>query len=100
MQDIEITQLFLFQEIGLLRQSILSCEGELRTVSSPAYLAKDRDKAIAEQSVGVHNLLLDVVSCKVQCLFCTYGAKNFSKTRLLDDIIDSHCLLSGLTCQG
>jgi len=38
------------QEIGLLRQSILSCEGELRTVSSPAYLAKDRDKAIAEQS--------------------------------------------------
>ena len=53
MQDIEITQLFLFQEIGLLRQSILSCEGELRTVSSPAYLAKDRDKAIAEQSVGL-----------------------------------------------
>merc|ERR1712179_296920 len=38
------------QEIGLLRQQILSCEGELRTVSSPAYTAKDRDKALAEQS--------------------------------------------------
>ncbi|XP_023348458.1 myosin-6 [Eurytemora carolleeae] len=38
------------QEIGVLRQKILSCEGELRTVSSPAYLAKDRDRAVAEQS--------------------------------------------------
>ena len=33
-----------------------------------SYLAKDMDKAIAKQSVGFHNLLLDVVSCKVQCL--------------------------------
>merc|ERR1712066_1166741 len=38
------------QEIGVLRQQILACEGELRTVSSPAYTAKDRDKAVAEQS--------------------------------------------------
>ena len=37
--------------IASLRQSILACEGELRTVSSPAYTAKDRDKALAEQSV-------------------------------------------------
>ena len=37
--------------IAGLRQSILACEGELRTVSSPAYTAKDRDKALAEQSV-------------------------------------------------
>jgi len=36
--------------IASLRQSILACEGELRTVSSPAYTAKDRDKALAEQS--------------------------------------------------
>ena len=40
------------QEIGVLRQQILACEGELRTVSSPAYTAKDRDKALAEQSVS------------------------------------------------
>lgn len=38
------------QEIGSLRQQILSVEGELRTVSSPAYTAKDRDKATAQQS--------------------------------------------------
>ena len=37
--------------IASLRQSILACEGELRTVSSPAYTAKYRDKALAEQSV-------------------------------------------------
>ena len=42
----------MFQEIGSLRQQILSVEGELRTVSSPAYTAKDRDKATAQQSVG------------------------------------------------
>ena len=36
----------------MLRQQILACEGELRTVSSPAYTAKDRDKALAEQSVS------------------------------------------------
>merc|ERR1712037_1063386 len=36
--------------IASLRQSILACEGELRTVSSPAYTARDRDKALAEQS--------------------------------------------------
>jgi len=36
--------------ISGLRQSILACEGELRSVSSPAYTAKDRDKALAEQS--------------------------------------------------
>ena len=35
-----------------MRQQILACEGELRTVSSPAYTAKDRDKALAEQSVS------------------------------------------------
>lgn len=46
-----LTQLDQYQqEIGVLRQQILSCEGELRTVSSPAYTAKDRDKALAEQS--------------------------------------------------
>merc|ERR1711884_608315 len=44
------------QEIGVLRQQILACEGELRTVSSPAYTAKDRDKALAEQSVSLDNL--------------------------------------------
>merc|ERR1719411_566083 len=32
------------QEIGSVRQKILSCEAELRAVSSPAYTAKDRDK--------------------------------------------------------
>merc|ERR1712106_884791 len=52
-----LTQLDQYQqEIGLLRQQILSCEGELRTVSSPAYTAKDRDKALAEQSVDMDNL--------------------------------------------
>jgi len=46
-----LTQLDQYQqEIGVLRQQILSCEGELRTVTSPAYTAKDRDKALAEQS--------------------------------------------------
>merc|ERR1712061_214444 len=46
-----LTQLDQYQqEIGVLRQQILACEGELRTVSSPAYTAKDRDKAVAEQS--------------------------------------------------
>ena len=40
------------QEIGVLRQQILASEGELRSVSSPAYTAKDRDKAVAEQSVS------------------------------------------------
>ena len=43
---------FLLQEIGVLRQQILASEGELRSVSSPAYTAKDRDKAMAEQSVS------------------------------------------------
>ena len=42
------------QEIGVLRQQILSCEGELRTVTSPAYTARDRDKALAEQSVSLN----------------------------------------------
>jgi len=46
-----LTQLDQYQqEIGQLRQQILGCEGELRTVSSPAYTARDRDKALAEQS--------------------------------------------------
>ncbi len=40
------------QEIAALRQGILTCEGELRAVSSPAYTAKDRDRALAEQSVS------------------------------------------------
>jgi chromosome segregation ATPase len=39
--------------ISSLRQSILACEGELRTVSSPAYTARDRDRALAEQSVRI-----------------------------------------------
>lgn len=48
-----LTQLDQYQqEIGVLRQQILACEGELRTVSSPAYTAKDRDKALAEQSAS------------------------------------------------
>merc|ERR1712115_284317 len=52
-----LTQLDQYQqEIGVLRQQILSCEGELRTVSSPAYTAKDRDKALVEQSVSVEDL--------------------------------------------
>merc|ERR1712142_802863 len=52
-----LTQLDQYQqEIGVLRQQILSCEGELRTVSSPAYTAKDRDKALVEQSVSVDDL--------------------------------------------
>ncbi len=42
----------LLQEIAALRQGILTCEGELRAVSSPAYTAKDRDRALAEQSVS------------------------------------------------
>jgi len=46
-----LTQLDQYQQdIAVLRQKILACEGELRTVSSPAYTAKDRDKALAEQS--------------------------------------------------
>merc|ERR1712209_361303 len=52
-----LTQLDQYQqEIGVLRQQILACEGELRTVSSPAYTAKDRDKALVEQSVSVEDL--------------------------------------------
>ena len=46
--------MFDVQEIGVLRQQILSCEGELRTVTSPAYTARDRDKALAEQSVSLN----------------------------------------------
>ena len=46
---------FFVQEIGVLRQQILASEGELRSVSSPAYTAKDRDKAVAEQSVSFSN---------------------------------------------
>lgn len=42
----------LFQEIGRLRGQILAAEGELRTVSSPAYTNRDRDTAAAQQSVG------------------------------------------------
>merc|ERR1711915_137833 len=58
-----LTQLDQYQqEIGLLRQQILGCEGELRTVSSPAYTAKDRDKALAEQSVDVENLQKQVAN--------------------------------------
>ena len=38
----------------MLRQQILASEGELRNVSSPAYTAKDRDKAMAEQSVSFY----------------------------------------------
>ena len=48
-----------------MRQQILACEGELRTVSSPAYTAKDRDKALAEQSVSrsENNKYLLLSSC-------------------------------------
>jgi len=46
-----LTQLDQYQqEISQLRQNILGCEAQLRAVSSPAYTAKDRDKALAEQS--------------------------------------------------
>ena len=49
--------------IASLRQSILACEGELRTVSSPAYTAKDRDKALAEQSVStITSIVTDLSS--------------------------------------
>merc|ERR1719150_2878196 len=49
--EASLAQLDQYQStIASLRQSILACEGELRTVSSPAYTAKDRDKALAEQS--------------------------------------------------
>merc|ERR1711970_1662706 len=58
-----LTQLDQYQqEIGVLRQQILSCEGELRTVSSPAYTAKDRDKALAEQSVDLEKMQEAVVN--------------------------------------
>ena len=50
--EASLAQLDQYQStIASLRQSILACEGELRTVSSPAYTARDRDKALAEQSV-------------------------------------------------
>ena len=39
----------------MLRQQILQCEGELRTVTSPAYTARDRDRALAEQSVSLQS---------------------------------------------
>ena len=38
-----------------MRQQILQCEGELRTVTSPAYTARDRDRALAEQSVSLQS---------------------------------------------
>ena len=44
-----------------MRQKILACEGELRTVSSPAYTAKDRDKALAEQSVSFFSFSINIV---------------------------------------
>jgi len=40
------------QEIQKLRQRILREEQQLRAVSGPAYVAKDRDKANTEQSVS------------------------------------------------
>lgn len=43
---------FRFQEIQRLRQQILAEEQHLRAVSSPSYVAKDRDRAVAEQSVS------------------------------------------------
>ena len=43
--------LFFFQEINRLRQAILVEEQHLRAVSSPSYMAKNRDKALTEQSV-------------------------------------------------
>ena len=56
----------MLQEIGVLRQQILVCEGELRTVSSPAYTAKDRDKALAEQSVSVRPTF-GIIFCLFVC---------------------------------
>ena len=54
--EASLAQLDQYQStIASLRQSILACEGELRTVSSPAYTARDRDKALAEQSVRTIN---------------------------------------------
>ena len=57
--EASLAQLDQYQStIASLRQSILACEGELRTVSSPAYTARDRDKALAEQSVRTINHIL------------------------------------------
>ena len=51
--EASLAQLEQYQgSIASLRQGILACEGELRTVSSPAYTARDRDRALAEQSVS------------------------------------------------
>jgi hypothetical protein len=43
---------FIFQEVLRLQQSILQQEQQLRSVSGPSYVAKNRDRALAEQSVS------------------------------------------------
>ena len=60
---------FFSQEIGVLRQQILASEGELRNVSSPAYTAKDRDKAMAEQSVSYFFVLFFYIFLYIFCSF-------------------------------
>ena len=62
----------LSQEIAQLRGQITGCEAELRTVSSPAYTARDRDRALAEQSVRL-NKKNDLNSIKVLFKFKFYN---------------------------
>ena len=54
------------QEIQGLRGQVVQVDQQLRMVSSPAYSAMDRDKALAEQNVSVDHLhrVLIIVSIK------------------------------------
>ena len=64
-----------------MRQQILACEGELRTVSSPAYTAKDRDKALAEQSVsqvGPTNIYCSLLSFCLSSLTLSLSLNHFA----------------------
>jgi hypothetical protein len=45
----------ILQEIQKLKQRILKEEQQLRAVSGPAYVAKNRDRASTEQSVSKEN---------------------------------------------
>jgi len=44
------------KDIFNLQQQILQQEQQLRSLSTPAYVAKNRDRAMAEQSVNLHLL--------------------------------------------
>ena len=44
--------LYFHQETQRLRQQMVGVEQQLRLVSSPTYSPRDRDKAVAEQSVS------------------------------------------------